>query len=87
MNRVLSIMSLPKRNFSGMSCSVVWYMLRPAKSIAANISDQDLSSSRLLFCKSYICMRFAMTWLNLSNAQFASGFAVGSNLALSPYIF
>ena len=46
MNGVFNIMSCPKTSCSGGSCRVVWYVLRAAKAVAANISDQGSSFSR-----------------------------------------
>ena len=82
MNRLLSIMSRPNTNWYGLDCSVVWYVLPTAKYVAANISDQGSSSSRSLFCKSYLQTRFVMTWWIFSNIEFACGFSVVAHLAL-----
>ena len=44
LNEVFNIMSRPKTNWPGVDYSVVWYVLRTAKDVAANISDQGSSS-------------------------------------------
>ena len=45
MNGVFSIMSNPKTSWPGVACSVVWYVLRTAKAVAANTPYQGSSLS------------------------------------------
>ena len=46
MNKVSSTISRTKTIWHGVDCSVLWNVLRTANTIAANIPDQGLSSSR-----------------------------------------
>ena len=46
MNGVFNIMKRHKASWIDVDFRIVWYMLRTAKVVAANIPDQGLSSSR-----------------------------------------
>ena len=46
MNGVFNIMRRLQNSWPGVACIVLWYVLRTAKDVAANIPDQGSSFSR-----------------------------------------
>ena len=74
MNRLFDIMARPNISWMGVPCNMVMYVLRTAKSVTAKIPDQGSSSSRQLFCKSKLFMRFYMTGEFILILNFLGGY-------------